>query len=169
MPIPDFVVELRRMVGTTRLWLPGVTAVVRRDDPAASGDPGDPAGTQLLLVRRADDGTWSPVTGILEPGEDPAVGARREAREEACVDISVDRLACVGAGEQVTHANGDLAVYLDLTFACTWVSGEAAVGDDESTDVRWFAAHDLPPMRPVLLERIAAAGSAEERARFVRD
>ncbi len=156
MPIPDFIVELRRSVGTARLWLPGVTAVVRRD-------------TRLLLVRRADNGEWTPVTGILEPGEDPAVGARREAREEAGVDIRVDRLAAVSAGEQVTHANGDQAVYLDLTFACSWVSGEAVVGDDESTDVGWFALDALPPMRPVMVERIAVALSGEERARFARD
>ena len=36
------------------------------------------------------------------------------------------------------HANGDRASYLDLTFACTYVSGEAHVADDESSDVRWF-------------------------------
>lgn len=160
MPIPDFVVELRRLVGHAPLWLPGVTAVIRR---------GDPHWPQVLLVRRTDNGEWTPVTGILDPGEDPAVAARREAHEEACVDITVDRLASVTAGEQVTHANGDQSVYLDHTFACTWVGGEAAVGDDESTDVGWYDAHDLPPMRPLFRDRIAAALSSEDAARFVRD
>ncbi|HEX8498281.1 MAG TPA: NUDIX domain-containing protein [Actinomycetales bacterium] len=160
MPIPDFIVELRRMVGHTTLWLPGVTAVIRRDGAA---------GLQLLLVRRADNGEWTPVTGIPEPGEEPAVGARREAREETCVDITVDRLAQVSAGEQVTHANGDQAVYLDHTFACTWVGGEAAVGDDESTDVGWYDVAALPPMSPRMRDRIAAALSDEAAARFVRD
>ncbi len=66
MPIPDFVVELRQHVGDAVLWLPAVTAVIRRDD-------------QLLLVRRSDNGIWSPVTGIMDPGEEPAACAVREA------------------------------------------------------------------------------------------
>ena len=47
MPIPPFVAELRALVGTRELWLPGVTAVVRRD-----GD----AGPEILLTLRADHG-----------------------------------------------------------------------------------------------------------------
>jgi len=74
MPIPDFVLELRELVGTRQLWLPAVTAVVRRDD-------------EVLLTRRADNGQWAPVTGIVDPGEEPGVAARREAREETGVDI----------------------------------------------------------------------------------
>lgn len=153
MPIPDFIVELRRHVGQRELWLPAVTAVVVRED-------------ELLLVRRADNGRWAPVTGILEPGEDPAVGAAREVAEETGVRVTVDRLASVAGGERVVHANGDRAVYLDLTFACTWLAGEARVADDESTAVRWFRRDRLPAMGNDLLQRIDAALSGEERARF---
>jgi ADP-ribose pyrophosphatase YjhB (NUDIX family) len=155
VPIPDYVVALRSMVGSDfELWLPGVTAVVVR--------PGD----EILLVRRADDGTWAPVTGIVDPGEEPAVAARREALEETGVDISVDRLVSVAAGERMVHANGDRAVYLDLTFACTWLSGEAHVADDESVDVGWFHRDALPPMKQHLTERITAALSDDAGARF---
>jgi ADP-ribose pyrophosphatase YjhB (NUDIX family) len=153
MPIPDFVVELRKHVGTSELWMPAVTAVVLRDD-------------EILLVRRADNDEWAPITGILDPGEEPALGAAREALEETGVTVRVDRLASVSSSSRVTHGNGDLAVYLDLTFACSWVEGEAHVGDDESVDVRWWPVDGLPPMHPVLRERIAAARSGEERARF---
>ena len=154
MPIPDFIVELRKHVGTLELWMPAVTAVVSR-------------GSEILLVRRADNDQWAPITGILDPGEEPAVGAARETLEETGVTVTVDRLASVGSSDQVTHSNGDLAVYLDLTFACTYVEGEAHVGDDESVDVRWWPADALPPMHEVLRERIEAALSSEERARFI--
>ena len=154
MPIPDFVVALRKHVGQAELWLPGVTAVIVRDDA-------------ILLVKRADNAQWTPVTGIVEPGEAPGVAARREALEETGVTIRVDRLASVTGGVRVTHANGDRAVYLDHTFACSWVDGEAYVADDESTDVRWFPHDDLPPMKPVFLERIEAATSDELAARFL--
>src|SRR5512133_731298 len=124
MPIPPYVAELRDLVGTRELWLPGVTAVVCRGD-------------EVLLTRRADNGQWAPVTGISE-----------------------DRLAAVGASPRITYENGDHAVYLDVTFACTWLAGEARVGDDENLEVRWWPVAALPPMSPWLLERIEAALAA---------
>lgn len=154
-PVPPYVADLRALVGTRRLWLPGVTAVVVHDG-------------RLLMTERADDGRWAPVTGILDPGEDPAVGARREALEECGVEISVDRLASVSTSPPITHPNGDEAVYLDLTFACSWVSGEARVADDESTDVRWWPLDALPPQPPWMRARLDAALSDEVAPRFVR-
>jgi ADP-ribose pyrophosphatase YjhB (NUDIX family) len=153
VPIPDFIVAIRRLVGTHPLWLPGVTAVVRRDD-------------EVLLVRRADNGEWAPVTGIPDPGEEPAVCAAREALEETGVQIRVDRLAATSATEEIVHVNGDRAWYLDLTFACTWLSGDPYAADDESTDARWWPADALPPMSAGMLTRIEAALSGEREARF---
>jgi 8-oxo-dGTP pyrophosphatase MutT (NUDIX family) len=153
VPIPDFVVELRQLVGDRLLWLPGVTAVVR------SGD-------SILLVQRSDNLQWTPVTGIVDPGEEPAVCAVREAREETGVDIVVDRLAMASVGDEVVYPNGDRARYLDLTFACTWRSGDAHVADDESVNVRWCQVAELPPMGRWMTERIEAALSDEQAARF---
>jgi predicted RNase H-like nuclease/8-oxo-dGTP pyrophosphatase MutT (NUDIX family) len=153
-PVPEFVLALRDKVGHDPLWLPGVTAVVRRAD-------------QVLLVRRADNGAWTPVTGIADPGEEPAVTAAREAMEETGVRIRVDRLASTSVHPEVVYDNGDRATYLDLTFACTWLEGEAHVADDESSDVRWWPLGSLPPMSDVMLERIDAATSGETAARFV--
>ena len=155
MPIPDFVVELRRLVGHAELWMPAITAVVRRGD-------------EVLLVRRADSGEWAPVTGIVDPGEEPAACAAREALEEASVQVRVDRLASTSVVRDVVHDNGDRAAYLDQCFACTWVSGEARVGDDESIEVRWWPRDGLPPMKQELRDRVDAALSAEQAARFVR-
>ena len=67
---------------------------------------------------------------------------------------------------EVVYGNGDRASYLDLTFACTWLSGEAHVADDESTDVRWWPVDDLPPMSDSMPQRVAAALSGEREARF---
>lgn len=38
---------------------------------------------QILLVRRADSGAWTPVCGIVEPGERPDHTIVRESLEEA--------------------------------------------------------------------------------------
>jgi ADP-ribose pyrophosphatase YjhB (NUDIX family) len=154
-PVPDFVLEIRDKIGTHPLWLSGVTAVITR-------------GEEILLVRRSDNGQWTPVTGILDPEEEPAVGAAREALEETGVTIRVDRLASTSVMPQVVHANGDRAAYLDLTFACSWVSGEAHVADDESVDVRWWPLDAMPQLGAYMADRVAAAVSDEREARFVR-
>ena len=153
MPIPEYVAELRELVGTRELWLPGVTAVVLRGD-------------EVLLVRRSDNGRWAPVTGIVDPREQPAVAARREVLEETGVEVTVDRLAWTGVIGPVSYDNGDRASYLDLTFACTWVSGTAHVADDESLEVGWFDLADLPDMPDDMSRRVLAATSGQERALF---
>lgn len=154
MPIPEFIVELRRTIGHDLLWLPAVTAVVTRGD-------------ELLMVQRSDNLAWTAVTGVLDPGEEPAAGALREVLEETGVVARVSRVASVSGGNWVTHANGDLAVYLDVTFACTWVSGEPYAADDESVDARWWPLDGLPPMTDRMRARIDAALSDEAAARFV--
>lgn len=158
MPIPPYVAAMRELIGTREMWLPGVTAIVLR------GTGGD---AELLLTRRADNGRWAPITGILDPGEEPAVGAVREAWEETGVVIRVDRLASVGTSPSITYPNGDRAVYLDLTFACAWVSGEARVADDENLEVRWWPVGDLPPMSADLRGRIDDVLAGETGTRYV--
>lgn len=145
MPVPDFILAIREKIGHDLLWLPGVTAVVLDD------------AERVLLVRRADNGAWTPVTGIPEPSEEPAVAAVREVLEETGVVAVADRLAKTGASGPIEHVNGDRAAYLDLTFACRYVSGDPHVGDDESTQVRWFGLGELPPMDPDFVARIEAA------------
>ena len=147
MPIPEFVSRLRAHVGTELLWLPGVSAVVLDDDG------------RVLLGRRADNGRWAVISGILEPGEQPAVAIVREVLEETGVQAVVEGLAAVDTGSDVVvYPNGDRAQYLDLTFLCRAVGGEARVADDESTDVGWFAPDALPePLVESSRERIARA------------
>ncbi|HEY1133769.1 MAG TPA: NUDIX domain-containing protein [Nocardioides sp.] len=166
MGVPPFIATLREHIGTAELWLPGVTAVVTR--PGPSGPSGEPGGPEVLLVRRADDGRWTPVTGICDPGEEPAVTARREALEETGVEIVVERLALVRTTGLVVYPNGDRNRYLDHTFACRWVAGEAHVADDESSEVGWFALDALPAMTDEMHARIDAALADEQAARFTR-
>ncbi|MHA7133672.1 NUDIX hydrolase [Oerskovia turbata] len=147
MPIPEFVAALRSHVGTGLLWLPGVSGVVIDDDG------------RLLLGQRADTGQWAIVSGILEPGEDPAVGLAREVLEETGVQVHVDALTSVTVTPAVEYPNGDRSQYLDLCFVCRPVSPAAAaaahVGDDESLAVGWFAPDDLPAdLAPSTAERL---------------
>lgn len=132
MPIPPFITALRERVGHDLLWLSGVTAVVLDHED------------RVLLTHRSDTHLWALVSGILEPGEEPAVALVREVQEETGVDVVVEGLAAVRAGEQMSYPNGDRAQYLDLLFVCRATGGEAHVADDESLDVGWYPLDALP-------------------------
>lgn len=153
MATPDFILELRRFVGTRPLPLVGVTAVVVRGD-------------EVLLGRRSDNGALTPVTGIVDPGEEPADAAIREAAEEAGVVIRADRLAWVHQIPRVTYDNGDQSDYLDLTFRCSWIAGEPFPVDGEMTEVGWHRLDSLADVSPEMRARIAAALPERGEARF---
>ncbi|GGB45666.1 NUDIX hydrolase [Flexivirga endophytica] len=148
MSIPEYIAGLREKIGTDLIWMPGASAYILRDGAE---------GPQVLLVRRSDNGRWTPVTGICDPGEEPDTTAQREALEEAMVEITVERLLAVTALRPIAYDNGDRCQYLDHAFRCRWVSGEARVGDEESSDVRWFGVDDLPPLLPRFEKQLAMA------------
>ncbi|MEV7676450.1 NUDIX domain-containing protein [Streptomyces sp. NPDC088752] len=110
MGTPDFIFALRKKIGNDPLWLSSVTAVVVRDD-------------QILLAKRADNGEWTPVTGIIDPGEQPADAAAREVLEETGIVAVPQRLAMVHVTDPVVYDNGDQTQYLDLVFRFGWQSG----------------------------------------------
>ena len=153
MPTPEFVLDLRRHVGTAPLPLIGVTAVILRGD-------------RVLLGRRADTGALTPITGIVDPGEEPAVTARREALEAAGVVIRVDALAWVHHVPRVTYPNGDQADYLDLTFRCTWLDGEPYSADGEMVDLAWHPIADLGGMAAEHRDRVLVAAGGVAATRF---
>ncbi|MBD7996141.1 NUDIX domain-containing protein [Arthrobacter sp. Sa2CUA1] len=134
MPTPDFVLSLREKIGHELLWLPGVAAVVFNE------------ASEVLLCRRADNGRWTIITGMLDPGEEPGPGLLREVEEETGVQARLEHLIHVGTTDPVTFPNQDRCQFLNLVFRCAYVAGTARVNDDESSDVRWFALDDLPEL-----------------------
>lgn len=161
MATPDFVLALREKIGHAPLWLTGITAVVLREAPAG-------AGQEVLLVRRADNGAWTPVTGIIDPGEEPAVAAAREVLEEAAIVAEPVRLTWVHTIPEIVYPNGDRSQYIDIAFLFRYVSGEPHPADGENTEARWFALDALPPMSSEMTARLqqCLAGTPEARFEF---
>jgi 8-oxo-dGTP pyrophosphatase MutT (NUDIX family) len=159
MPTPDFILALREKVGAHPLWLSGITAVVVRGD-------------ELLMIRRADNGRWAPVAGIIEPGEHPADTAEREVLEEAGVVVEVEGIAGVDVSAPVTYANGDHSQYLVVVVRCQWLSGDAYPADGEATEAIWVHRDALgeldPPLSEASLRRIAWGLAETEAAAFRR-
>ncbi|MEU3558024.1 NUDIX hydrolase [Streptomyces fragilis] len=146
MATPDFIRTLRASAGHQLLWLPGVTAIVLDED-----------GGRVLLNRRADTRRWAVIGGIPDPGEEPAACAVREVFEETAVRCVPERVLSVQALKPVTYENGDVCQYMDITFRCRAVGGEARVNDDESLDVAWFPVDALPELDAWAVTRIKQA------------
>jgi 8-oxo-dGTP diphosphatase len=158
---PDYIAAIRRAYGQGRLLLPGVSAVVLRDDL-------EPGRLHLLLTRRSDTGRWSLPAGIVEPFEQPAAAMLRELLEETRVTAEVERLALLRTDPDVVYPNGDVCQFVAMCFRCRYVSGEAQVGDEESTEVAWFPADQLPDeLTAIQKRRIQCA--LEDRADCVLD
>ncbi|MEV0634631.1 NUDIX domain-containing protein [Streptomyces sp. NPDC050619] len=147
MATPDFIRTLRGSIAHELLWLPGVSAVVFDGEG------------RVLLNRRSDTGKWALIGGIPEPGEQPAACAVREVEEETGVRCVVERVIVVQALKPVTYDNGDVCQYMDISFRCRAVDGEARVNDDESLEVGWFAVDALPELSAFGLMRIKQAQS----------
>lgn len=136
MGTPDFIRDIRASAGHQLLFLPGVSAVVFDDRG------------RVLLGRRTDNGLWAIVGGIVEPGEQPAACAVREVYEETAVRCQAERVVIVQTLRRpIVYPNGDVCQFMDVTFRCRAVGGEARVNDEESTEVGWFDVDDLPQMK----------------------
>ena len=112
MPIPQFVLDVRRKIGNDLMLLPGVAAVVFNDAGA------------VLLARRADTRRWAVIGGIVEPGEDPADCCVREVLEETgvhCVVHPADRRLPHDQPSPTPTATS--AQYIVTGFACRATGG----------------------------------------------
>ncbi len=153
MGTPEFILSLREKIGHDPIPLVGVTAVVFKDE-------------KILVGKRADNGEWQCVSGIVDPGEEPADAAVRECLEEAGVVVKATRLALVQQLPRITYANRDQVDYLDLVFRCDWVSGDPYPADGELTEVGWYGLGELIDVDQVHVRKIALALAEDDPASF---
>lgn len=69
----------------------------------------DEQGRILVIQRRfaPNAGLWSPIGGKIKPGESPAMGAQREIREEAGIDVRIERLRLAVLWSERGGSEGD--------------------------------------------------------------
>jgi ADP-ribose pyrophosphatase YjhB (NUDIX family) len=127
LAISPYYASLRERIGHDLLLIPAVTVL-----------PIDDSG-RLLLVRKADTDKWGTIGGAIEPGEAPEEAARREALEEAGVELALTQLlTAVGGPEcRVTFSNGDEMAFVSVLYAARVVGGEMTPDNDETTEVAW--------------------------------
>ena len=129
MAISPYLQALRAHVGHAPLLMPSVAVMVR-----------DAAG-RLLLVRDRDTGLWQTVGGAMDPGEEPAAAAVREAQEETGLVVEPTRVLDVHAGPlfRLTYPNGDVVDYVGISFAARLVGGAERPCGEEVDRLGWFA------------------------------
>lgn len=97
----------------------------------------DPAG-RIVLVRRAIEpgyGKWVFPGGYVDRGEEVMMAARREAREEAGLDVRIDRLIGI-----YSYAGRTPII---IVYAASCLGGDLVV-DEEGLEARWFDADAIP-------------------------
>ncbi len=98
---------------------------------------------KVLLVRRTNEpmrGLWTLPAGFVDAGEDPALAAERECREETGLIVRTTRLVDVIAGQ--AHARG---ADILIVYQAEINSGTLQPGDDADR-AQFFDPAGLPPL-----------------------
>jgi 8-oxo-dGTP pyrophosphatase MutT (NUDIX family) len=138
--MPAYLAWLREHVGRSLVPLVYATALIR-----------DEAG-RILLQRRADFGAaWRGLPGgLLEPGETPEAGLRREVAEETGLRVEPLRLTGVYSSPRynVTYPNGDQVQQITHCYECRIAGGALRADGGEALAHEFFSPGALPP-RPL--------------------
>jgi len=155
------------MQGTTRYFASdpsevrlSVSAVVWRAGP----------NTELLLMRRSDNGFWGLPGGYVEPGESVIDATHREVREETGYEIDLGRLIGIYSDptqQVIAYADGRHVQAVNLCFEALALGHGEATTPHETLALGFFAHDELPePFVPIHTIRIAdAAAGGEVRVR----
>lgn len=131
--ISDYMRELRQLVGTQQLSMPGAGGIVFNEQG------------QVLLQQRADNGQWNPPAGAIDPHESPADAVVREVWEETGLLVEPVRLIGVYGGPdlQIAYPNGDQVAIQSTVFECRIIGGQPSPDGQESLAVDFFPVEAL--------------------------
>lgn len=99
---------------------------------------------KILMVREKLDGLWALPGGWADIGYSPSEVAVKEVKEEAGIDVIPLKLLAVLDKKCHTHPPSPVYVY-KLFILCREAGGDIKPGT-ETTEVGFFAEHDLPEL-----------------------
>jgi 8-oxo-dGTP pyrophosphatase MutT (NUDIX family) len=129
--------RLRQKIGSELVLMPGAMVALQRDDG------------QVLLTKRADDGTRCLPAGAAEPGGSFASTAIDELAEETGILVAERDLIPFGClseakAHTIRYPNGDVTHCFALLFLARAWQGDPHPDGEESTEVRFFDLSTLP-------------------------
>lgn len=135
----------RRFVDHLQVHADGLLRSCRPDHLTASVLVMSPDTSQVLLTLHAKAGQWFQLGGHLEPTDaDVVAAATREAREESGIcGLTLDPEP-VHLDEHPVPFCGEDTHHLDVRFVAVADPRTGHQVSDESSDLRWWAAEELP-------------------------
>lgn len=142
--MPDYIMDLRKLVGSRPLIACGACVLVVDDQD------------RILLQHRTDNGAWGLPGGTVEPGETLEETAAREAIEEAGLVCNKLEFMNVYSGSDLyyRYPNGDEVYNISAAYICKDYSGTPTADGRESRDVRFFALSELPEIADPVGKRV---------------
>jgi len=137
---------LRSRLGTARVLLPGVRAIILNDRD------------EVLLQRRTDLACWGLPAGSVELDETAFEAMVREVREETGLEVcQAEPMALYsGPGQRFTYPNGDEIQCFSVAFIVRRWMGTPEADGVEGSEVRFWPLTALPddllPLHAATLE-----------------
>lgn len=126
--------EIRKRVGSCRIFVPGIRAVIVNNVG------------EMLLQRRTDTAMWGLPGGAVEPDETAVEALKREVAEETDLTvIHADPMALYcGPDQKFAYPNGDKVQVFAVAFIVQKWEGQPRADGIEGSMVRFFAVSNLP-------------------------
>lgn len=101
---------------------------------------------EILLQKRKDNGKWAIIGGGMEIGESFEEAIRREAKEEAGIELGTLSLMaiCNGQDRYITYPNGDIVYSSSIIFRTKTFCGNIVNDPDEVVEHKFWGRDNLP-------------------------
>ncbi|QFK72377.1 NUDIX hydrolase [Pradoshia sp. D12] len=129
-----YIKEIRALIGSRPVILVGSTIVVMNDKK------------EVLFQHRSDTKEWGLPGGAMEVGENLEQTAERELFEETGLKAKSFKFVDILSGKELyfKYPNGDEVYNVICVYQAEGISGELAMNDGESLDLRYFPINELP-------------------------
>jgi ADP-ribose pyrophosphatase YjhB (NUDIX family) len=130
----DYIGNLRRMIGNSKVIVPGVRALIFDNEG------------KLLLERQKAFDSWALPHGCVDLGESVYQALCREVEEETGVEVLQADIFGVYTDPKysVTYPNGDEVQTFTIAFLVRDWQGELRPDNDEVDELGFFDLDDLP-------------------------
>lgn len=130
----EYIREIRELIGSRPFILVGSTIVVLNDN------------NEFLFQLRSDTKEWGLPGGAMEISETLEQTAERELFEETGLKAKNFVLVDILSGKNLyyKYPNGDEVYNVICVYIAEGISGELAINDCESLDLKYFPINELP-------------------------